>query len=202
MNVVTGTRLGPYEVLSLLGAGGMGEVYRARDTRLGREVAIKFLPAAFTTDAERVLRFKHEARTTSSLNHPNIVTVHEIGDMNGRQFIVTEYIEGETLRQRIARATENRIKLNEALFIASQVAHALNAAHQAGVVHRDIKPENIMLRPDRLVKVLDFGLAKLIERQAPEQNETAPTVISLKTDTGAVMGTVAYMSPEQARATG
>src|SRR5262245_8584405 len=158
---MSGRQIGPYQILSLLGAGGMGEVHLALDTRLGRKVAVKLLPAEFTTDAERLRRFEQEARATSALNHPNIITVHEIGEIEGRRFIVTEYVEGETLRQRMERAPLRRIRLSEALEIAAQVAAALAAAHEAGITHRDIKPENVMLRDDGLTKVLDFGLAKL-----------------------------------------
>jgi Tol biopolymer transport system component len=191
-----GRQIGPYQILSLLGAGGMGEVHLALDTRLGRKVAVKLLPSEFTTDAERLLRFEQEARAASALNHPNIITVHEIGEIEGRRFIVTEYVEGETLRQRIASAPQRRIRLSEALEIAAQVAAALQAAHDAGVTHRDIKPENVMLRADGLMKVLDFGLAKLSGSRAGLQAEAAE---SLDIRSGVVMGTVSYMSPEQAR---
>lgn len=151
------SQIGAYRILSPLGRGGMGEVWLALDTRLGRKVAVKLLPAEFTSDAERVRRFEQEARAASALNHPNIVTIYEIGEAEGRRFIVTEYVEGETLRQRLQR----RIGLTETLEIASQVAAALQAAHEAGITHRDIKPENVMARKDGLVKALDFGLAKL-----------------------------------------
>ena len=153
-----GQTLAHYRVLSLVGEGGMGEVYLAEDTRLGRRVALKLLSAAFTNDDDRMRRFMQEARAASALNHPNILTVHEIGRVNGVDFIATEFIEGETLRPSMAK---RRLRLAQALDIAAQVAGALAAAHAAGVVHRDIKPENIMLRPDGYVKVLDFGLAKL-----------------------------------------
>jgi serine/threonine protein kinase len=142
----------------------MGEVYLASDTRLGRKVALKLLPAEFTRDAERMRRFEQEARTASALNHPNIITIHEIGAVDQHQFIVSEFVEGETLRQRIKSGP---LELETALEIAVQVASALEAAHRAGIVHRDIKPENVMLRPDGLVKVLDFGLAKLTGAAAP-----------------------------------
>jgi len=188
-------QIGPYQILSLLGAGGMGEVYLALDTRLGRKVAVKLLPAEFTTDAERLRRFEQEARAASALNHPNIITVHEIGEIEGRRFIVTEYVEGETLRQRMTSAPQRRIRMSEALEIAAQVAAALQAAHEAGIIHRDIKPENVMLRADRLMKVLDFGLAKLSVARAGPQ----PAAESLDTRSGIVMGTPSYMSPEQAR---
>src|SRR5262245_20689089 len=191
-----GRQIGPYQILSFLGAGGMGDVHLALDTRLGRKVAVKLLPAEFTTDAERLRRFEQEARAASALNHPNIITVHEIGEIEGRRFIVTEYVEGETLRRRMASAPQGRLRLSEALEIASQVAAALQAAHEAGITHRDIKPENVMLRADGLMKVLDFGLAKLSGSRAGPQPEAAE---SLDTLSGVVMGTVSYMSPEQAR---
>src|SRR5262245_36915139 len=190
-----GRQIGPYQILSLLGAGGMGEVHLALDTRLGRKVAVKLLPAEFTTDAERLLRFEQEARAASALNHPNIITVHEIGEFEGRRFIVTEYVEGETLRQRMASALQGRLRLSEALEIAAQVAAALQAAHEAGITHRDIKPENVMSRADGLVKVLDFGLAKLSGARPGSQ----PAAENLNTRSGTVMGTASYMSPEQAR---
>jgi len=194
--VVVGQNVGPYKILSLVGAGGMGEVYLAEDTRLSRRIALKLLPQYFTINAERVWRFEQEARAVSALNHPNIVTIHEIGRVDGTHFIVTEFVDGQTLRQRMA---ETRMSLREALDVAVQVASALDAAHQAGIVHRDVKPENIMVRPDGYVKVLDFGLAKLTERQATTAEAEEATV---KTNPGMVMGTVRYMSPEQARGVG
>src|SRR5262245_25245502 len=190
-----GRQIGPYQILSFLGAGGMGDVHLALDTRLGRKVAVKLLPAEFTTDAERLRRFEQEARAASALNHPNIITVHEIGEIEGRRFIVTEYVEGETLRRRMSTAPRRRIRLSEALEIAAHVAAALQAAHEAGIIHRDIKPENVMLRADGLTKVLDFGLAKLSCARAGSQ----PAAESLDTRSGIVMGTTNYMSPEQAR---
>src|SRR5262249_4907256 len=156
--------IGAYRLLDPLGRGGMGDVHLALDTRLGRKVAVKLLPAAFTTDADRVRRFAREARAASALNHPNIITIYEIGqtatENGGLRYIVTEYVEGETLRQRMASAPQQRIDASEAIDIALQIAAALSAAHEAGITHRDIKPENVMVRPDGLVKVLDFGLAK------------------------------------------
>jgi serine/threonine protein kinase len=159
-----GSRLDHYQILSLLGRGGMGEVYLASDTRLGRKVAIKLLPVEFTRDAERMRRFEQKARAASSLNHPNIITIHEIGLAGRHHFIVSEFVEGETLRQRMKSGP---LGLKVALEITAQVASALQAAHRAGITHRDIKPENVMLRPDGLVKVLDFGLAKQTEPQTP-----------------------------------
>src|SRR5262249_15216915 len=189
-------RIGPYKLGAKLGAGGMGEVYLARDTRLGRKVALKLLPAEFTSDPDRVLRFEQEARAASALNHPNIITIYEIGQVEGAHFIATEFIDGETLRQRMEQAEMN---LSEALDVALQVARALKAAHEAGIAHRDIKPENIMLRRDGYVKVLDFGLAKLSEHQPFIIDTQEPTVDLVRTKPGTVLGTVAYMSPEQAR---
>jgi serine/threonine protein kinase/Flp pilus assembly protein TadD len=195
-----GQSLNHYQVLSFLGVGGMGEVYLAEDTRLGRKVAIKLLPAEFTRDADRVRRFEQEARAASALNHPNIITIHEIGQVDSSHYIVIEYDEGETLRQRMVAG---KIRLSEALDVATQAASALAAAHAAGIVHRDIKPENIMLRPDGLVKVLDFGLAKLSEQHLAGKETVSDDGVENKarvsTAAGVVMGTVAYMSPEQAR---
>jgi serine/threonine protein kinase/TolB-like protein/Flp pilus assembly protein TadD len=188
--------IGPYRILSPIAAGGMGEVYLAQDSRLGRKVALKLLPDYFTRDEQRVRRFQQEARAASALNHPNIITIHDIGEAEGRHFIATEFVEGETLRQLMARG---RMAVAESLDIAAQVASALQAAHQAGIIHRDIKPENIMLRPDGIVKVLDFGLAKLTEGQDFATGTQAPTIAQVDTDPGTVMGTATYMSPEQAR---
>src|SRR5262245_50445927 len=193
---LAGQSLSHFRVLSLLDAGGMGEVYLAEDTLLARQVALKLLPADFTSDRDRIRRFQQEARAASSLNHPNIVIVHEIGEVNGSHFIATEFIEGETLRYRLKRGP---VKVSEALDMAAQVAAALAAAHEAGIVHRDIKPENVMVRPDGLVKVLDFGLAKLSETLLPQADAQASTQARLSTVPGVVMGTVSYMSPEQAR---
>src|SRR5947207_11096875 len=192
---LVGRTLDNYQVLSLLGVGGMGEVYRARDTKLGREVAIKVLPAGFASGSDR-LRLEREARAVSALNHPNILTIYEIKEVDEHLFIATELVDGENLRERIRKG---RMKLAEVLDVAIQVASALSAAHAAGIVHRDIKPENIMLRRDALVKVLDFGLAKLTD---PESTITGPEEVTLQrfsTEPGVVLGTSQYMSPEQAR---
>ncbi|MDT4968425.1 MAG: eukaryotic-like serine/threonine-protein kinase [Acidobacteriota bacterium] len=197
---VVGSDLGNYKVLELIGAGGMGEVYLARDKRLGRKVALKLLPDYFTKDAERLRRFKREARAASALNHPNILTVYEIGEEKGTNFIATEFIDGITLREHIR---SGELARDGAIEIALQTASALNAAHQAGIVHRDIKPENIMLRKDGYVKVLDFGLAKLIEeldRGASSASDVSTQAL-VQTAAGVVMGTALYMSPEQARGT-
>src|SRR5256885_5536819 len=184
--------LGHYRVLEQLGAGGMGEVYLAEDARLGRKVALKMLPADLTAEDERVRRFQQEARAASALNHPNIITIYEIVEMDSRHFMATEFIDGETLFERLKAGL---MKLDDALDVAVQVTSALCAAHQAGIVHRDIKPGNIMLRTDGIVKVLDFGLATLTEQKSDDLE--AATLV--KTKPGIVMGTAHYMSPEQAR---
>src|SRR5262245_12339648 len=196
-----GRELANYRIVSLLGRGGMGEVYLAEDKRLHRKVALKVLPSRFTNDAERVRRFEREASAASATNHPNIITIHEIGQVDGAHYIVTEFIDGQTLRQWMQTA---KLSLNEVVDIAIQVAQALEAAHSAGIVHRDIKPENVMVRRDGLVKVLDFGLAKLAEQQQPPPgndgiDSKAETLAKVNTDSGTVMGTASYMSPEQAR---
>jgi eukaryotic-like serine/threonine-protein kinase len=186
-----------YTIISFLGVGGMGEVYLAEDTKLGRKVALKTLPAEFTDDKERLRRFQQEARAASALNHPNLLTIHEIGAEAGAHFIAAEYIDGDTLRTRLK---QGRMKIDEALDVTQQAAFALTAAHGAGIVHRDIKPENIMVRHDGIVKVLDFGLAKLLEDHAREMiDHEADTRALVLTDPGRVLGTPAYMSPEQAR---
>jgi eukaryotic-like serine/threonine-protein kinase len=191
-----GQSIGHYQIESLLGVGGMGQVYLARDERLGRKVALKLLPEHLTADETQLSRFKAEARSASALNHPNILTVYEIGAEGNRHFIATEFIGGITLR---ASLTRGRMNLHDALEIAVQVASALAAAHETGVVHRDMKPENIMLRPDGYVKVLDFGIAKLTEqRPVPDLDEVGTTAV-LQTRPGLVLGTARYMSPEQTR---
>ena len=196
--LTAGQIIGRYRIVSLIGEGGMGRVYLAEDTRLHRKVSLKFLSSDVTREPERPGRFEQEARAASALNHPNIITIHEIGEEDGHQFIATEFIEGQTLRERI----RSSIGLDEALEIAIQVASALVAAHRVNIIHRDIKPENIMIRgDDGLVKVLDFGLAKvaLPARNADGLDSGAATRV-WNTAPGVVMGTVAYMSPEQARA--
>ncbi len=198
---VIGTRLNHYEIRSLLGAGGMGEVYLAQDTQLDRQVALKILPEHLASDEQRMRRFVQEARAASSLNHPNIITIHEVGKSGSAHFIATEFIDGMTLRQLV---NNRRMTLREIFDIVIQIASALTSAHAAGIVHRDIKPENIMLRSDGYIKVLDFGLAKLAE-EAEEagahrpSDPDAPTKTTIKTDPGIVLGTALYMSPEQAR---
>jgi eukaryotic-like serine/threonine-protein kinase len=196
-----GQRIGRYKILSRIGAGGMGEVYLAEDTQLRRRVALKLLPVSFSNDGERVRRFEQEARAAARLAHPNVCIIHEVGQAdNGCHFIAMEYVEGETLRQRLARG---RLGVDAALDVGLQVARALAAAHAAGIVHRDVKPENIVLRSDGYAKVLDFGLAKLVEPVARTTSvDTAATntsAVALETETGVVMGTASYMSPEQAR---
>jgi serine/threonine protein kinase/Tfp pilus assembly protein PilF len=194
--LLTGTRLGHYEIRSKIGAGGMGEVYLALDTKLDRGVALKILPPEFAEDNDRMGRFVREARSASALNHPNIITIHEIGEINGTHFIATEYIIGETLQTRLK---EQSLSLKATLEIALQIASALDAAHRAGIVHRDIKPDNVMVREDGIVKVLDFGIAKLNAPDTSEVDSEGETIVQVKTTPGMIIGTVAYMSPEQAR---
>src|SRR6185503_6886221 len=185
-----------YQIIAPIGEGGMGEVYLAKDTILGRRVALKVLPEFVGKDPDRLKRFKQEARSASTLNHPNVCVIHEIGESDdGRPFIAMEHIDGVTLRQRM---NQRAMKLGDALEIAIQVADALTAAHAAGIVHRDIKPENIMIRSDGYVKVFDFGLAKLTDRRESHENATFSTLL-VNSSPGTVMGTAAYMSPEQAR---
>src|SRR6266498_3463916 len=191
-----GTTLGRYEIRSQIGAGGMGEVFLARDTQLDRTVALKILPENVAADQTRLQRFVQEAKSASALNHPNILTLYEIGQATGTHFIATEFVDGETLRHHL---TNGRMSLNEILDICVQVTSALAAAHGAGIIQRDVKPENIMIRRDGIVKVLDFGLAKLAAHDPTAINPEAPTRAIIKTDPGTVVGTALYMSPEQAR---
>src|SRR6266568_5989916 len=196
----TNTTLSHYRIVSKLGAGGMGEVYLAQDTKLDRKVAIKFLHEEFSKNADKLNRFVQEAKAASALNHPNILTVYEIGEVDGKNYISTELIDGKTLREHLAQ--KEALPLNTILKIGVQVSEALSAAHQAGIIHRDIKPENIMLRRDGYAKVLDFGLAKLTDPSAlagaSATDGEAPTRMH-QTHPGTIMGTVSYMSPEQAR---
>jgi eukaryotic-like serine/threonine-protein kinase len=194
--LMRGRVVGAYKILHPLSAGGMGQIFLAKDTRLGRRVALKLLPIYFTQDEDRLRRFEQEARAVSALNHPNIVTIYEVGQADALHFIAAEFIEGETLRQQMR---SRKIGLGEALDLGIQVAGALAAAHEAGIVHRDIKPENIMLRRDGYVKVVDFGLAKLTELQGLVIDPDAPTLVDIHTHTGVVLGTTNYMSPEQVR---
>jgi len=191
----SGDVVGSYQITSFIGRGGMGEVYLAHDKRLRRKVALKLLPSSLTRDSSRLHRFEQEARAASALNHPNIIAIYEICEVNSSLMMAAEFVDGETLRHRL---TFRRLNLNEILTISIQIADALSAAHKAGIVHRDIKPENIMIRPDGYVKVLDFGLAKLSEPGSAELFTEASTQI-VKTGSGVVIGTVGYMSPEQAR---
>jgi hypothetical protein len=195
MPLQPGAKLGPYEVVGLLGAGGMGEVYRARDTRLGREVAVKVLPRSVAGDPERQKRFEAEARAAGSINHPNIITLHDVGVHDGAPYLVTEVLEGQTLRQPVSLGP---MAPASAARIVAQVALGLSAAHAKGIVHRDLKPENIFLLADGRVKILDFGIAKLTREENPATMETTPVFASL-TQAGTILGTVSYMSPEQLR---
>jgi serine/threonine-protein kinase len=196
MSLTTGTQLGSYEVLSLLGRGGMGEVYRARDTKLKREVAIKTLPEEFSRDPERLARFQREAEALAALNHPGIAHVYGLEESANTRCIVMELVEGETLQERLEHGA---IPVEEALQIARQIAEALEAAHERGIVHRDLKPGNIMLTVDSKVKVLDFGLAKALQERQPTNLSNSPTMLSAASMPGMILGTAAYMSPEQAR---
>jgi eukaryotic-like serine/threonine-protein kinase len=191
--LTSGTKLGPYEILSPLGAGGMGEVYRARDTRLQRDVAIKILPAALVDDADRLRRFEQEARTVAALNHPNVLGIHDIATQNGAPYLVSELLEGQTLREKL---DEGPLTPRRAIECAAGIVHGLAAAHQKGIVHRDLKPENIFITRDGRIKVLDFGLAKLA---APDTSHTGESLTSPGTLPGVVLGTMGYMSPEQVR---
>ena len=196
MTLASGFRLGPYEIVSPLGAGGMGEVYRARDPRLGRDVAVKVLPASFSQDADRLRRFEKEARAASSLNHPNILTIYDVGTYGGAPYLVTEVLEGESLRDRLR---DGALKARVAVDVAVQVAQGLAAAHEKGIVHRDLKPENLFVLRDGRVKILDFGLAKLTQPEASSAGESQTLATPAETEPGAVMGTLGYMSPEQLR---
>ncbi len=196
MTLATGTRLGPYEILGPLGEGGMGEVYRARDARLGRDVAVKVLPESFAKDAERLARFEREAKVLASLNHPHIAAIYGLEETDGGRALVMELVEGPTLAERIAQGP---LALDEALPIARQIAEALEAAHERGIVHRDLKPANVKLSADGRVKVLDFGLAKALDPAVSGQLVDSPTITAMATQHGVILGTAAYMSPEQAR---
>src|SRR6516225_5962334 len=199
MPLVGGTRLGAYEIVAAIGAGGMGEVYRAKDTKLGRDVALKILPASFTNDPERVARFRREAQVLASLNHPHIAQIYGLEEVDDTQFLVLELVDGESLDKRIARGP---IPVDEALGIAKQIAEALEAAHEKGIIHRDLKPANIALTNDGQVKVLDFGLAKAVETTGGSVDAmNSPTITSpaMMTGAGVILGTGAYMSPEQAK---
>lgn len=196
MSLAAGARLGPYEIVSAIGAGGMGEVYRARDPRLGRDVAIKVLPARLSADADRLSRFEQEARAAAALNHPNILAVHDIGQHEGAPYIVSELFEGETVRERL---TGGALPVRKAVEYGIQMAHGLAAAHEKGIVHRDLKPDNIFVTSDGRVKILDFGLAKLVHTETALAGATDFPTTPPKTQAGLVLGTMGYMAPEQVR---
>src|SRR6267378_8214715 len=188
------TTIAQYSVISKIGEGGMGEVYRATDTKLGRDVAIKVLPAAFSADSERLRRFEQEAQAAGALNHPNILVIYHIGTHEGAPYIVSELLEGETLRERMAGAA---LPQRKAIDYALQIARGLAAAHDKGIVHRDIKPDNVFITDDGRVKILDFGLAKLTSATDGTQSQSEVPTRKVNTDPGTVMGTMGYMSPEQ-----
>src|SRR5262252_3823204 len=190
-----GTKLAHYEITTHLGSGGMGDVYQATDTKLGRTVAIKFLPEAFSHDTERVARFQREARVLASLNHPNIAAIHGVEEIDTRHFLVMELVSGETLADRIKRGA---IPVEEAVAFAKQIAEALEEAHEKGIIHRDLKPANVKITPDGKVKVLDFGLAAYQVEHANVALSNSPTISMVATNAGVILGTAAYMSPEQA----
>ena len=196
MALEVGTRLGHYDVTALIGEGGMGQVYQATDTKLNRQVALKILPEAFATDPDRLARFQREAQVLASLNHPGIAAIYGIEEQDDTRALVLELVEGPTLADRIAKGA---IPVDEALPIAKQIAEALEAAHEAGVIHRDLKPANIKVRDDGTVKVLDFGLAKALDPSPTGDPSESPTLTAAATQMGVIMGTAAYMSPEQAR---
>ena len=197
MTIATGTRLGSYEVVAQIGAGGMGEVYQAHDTKLGRDVAIKVLPEAFAHDPERLARFQREAKMLAALNHPNIATIYGLEQSDGTHYLVMELVSGETLAD---ASSERAVPVEEALAIAKQIAEALEAAHEKGIIHRDLKPANVKLTPEGKVKVLDFGLAKAFAGDATKEDMgNSPTLSMAATMQGVILGTAAYMSPEQAK---
>src|SRR5713226_1216548 len=196
MALTSGTRLGPYEILSAIGGGGMGEVYQAHDTKLGRDVAIKVLPEAFAHDADRLSRFQREAKMLASLNHPNIATIHGLEQSGDTSYLVMELVSGETLAERVKAGP---LGIEEALKIAVQIAEALEAAHEKGIIHRDLKPANVKVTPEGKLKVLDFGLAKAFAGDTAKDLSHAVTLTAMGTEEGRILGTPAYMSPEQAR---
>src|ERR1700731_1570881 len=198
MTISAGTKLGSYEVTAQIGAGGMGEVYQAHDTKLGRDVAIKVLPEAFAHDPERLSRFQREAKMLAALNHPNIATIYGLEQSNGTSYLVMELVSGETLAERVTR--EGALPIEEALTICKQIAEALEAAHEKGIIHRDLKPANVKVTPEGKVKVLDFGLAKAFEGDtSTEDMGNSPTLSMAATMEGVILGTAAYMSPEPAK---
>ncbi len=198
MVIAAGTKFGWYEITGAIGAGGMGEVYQAHDTKLGRDVAIKVLPEAFAHDPERLSRFQREAKMLAALNHPNIATIYGLEQSNATSYLVMELVSGETLADRVKR--EGAIPVEEALTIGKQIAEALEAAHEKGIIHRDLKPANVKVTPEGKVKVLDFGLAKAFAGDAANDDPSnSPTLSMAATMHGVILGTAAYMSPEQAR---
>src|ERR1700694_2587007 len=198
MTIAGGTRLGSYEVVGAIRAGGMGEVYRAHDTKLGRDVAIKVLPEAFAHDADRLSRFQREAKMLASLNHTNIATIHGLEQSGGTSYLVMELVSGETLAERVKG--DGAVPIEEALAIAKQIAEALEAAHEKLIIHRDLKPANVKVTPEGKVKVLDFGLAKAFAGEVADSNPSqSPTLSAVATMQGVILGTAAYMSPEQAK---
>src|SRR5262245_31040443 len=196
MPLAASTRLGPYEIVAAIGAGGMGEGYRARDTRLSRDVAIKVLSAGLAMDADRQRRFEQEALATARLNHPGILMVFDVGRHEGQPYLVTELLEGETLRDRLQGGA---LPMRKAIELGIAIASALGAAHEQGIVHRDLKPENLFVTRDGRVKILDFGLAKLAQPDDSNASLSSAQTLEVSTGTGVVMGTVGYMSPEQVR---
>src|SRR5437867_5145344 len=192
MPLASGVRLGPYEIQAPLGAGGMGEVYRARDTRLGRDVAVKILPESFSRDPDRLHRFEQETRAVAALNHPNILAIYDVGQYQNTPFLVSELLEGESLHQTLERGSLSQRK---AIEYGVQIAQGLAAAHEKGIVHRDLKPENLFVTKDGRVKILDFGLAKLAAKTSSDSSE--PTLTEANTAAGVVLGTTSYMAPEQ-----
>ncbi len=192
MALTSGTRLGPYELVTSIGAGGMGEVYRAHDARLSRDVAVKIISASFAQDAGRVRRFEQEARAAAALNHPNILAVYDIGTHEGNPYIVSELLEGSTLRDRLR---EGPLPMRKVVDYALQIARGLAAAHDRGIVHRDLKPDNVFITNDGRAKILDFGLAKLTRQDTGVQDMTR----TIQSEPGMILGTVGYMSPEQVR---
>jgi len=192
LNIAIGTHLAQYEITGVLGKGGMGEVYRARDTKLKRDVAIKVLPDEFYRDADRIARFHREAEALAALNHPNIAGVHDLQEANESRFLVLELVEGDTLAERLQRGA---LPIDEALNFAKQICEGLEAAHEKGIIHRDLKPANIKITPDANVKLLDFGLARIFEVQGSEHSSNSPTLMSGSMQ-GVILGTPGYMSPE------
>src|SRR5467141_2118257 len=196
MPLAAGSRLGPYEIIALIGAGGMGEVYRARDARLGRNVAIKVLPAAYSADQDRLRRFEQAARAAAALNHPNIVAIYDVGSHDGSPYVVQELLEGSTLRERLSGGA---LPQRKAVEFALDIARGLSAAHAKGIAHRDLKPENLFVTRDGRIKILDFGLAKLTQPERRETSTSRAPTMSPDTDPGMILGTAGYMAPEQVR---